>query len=91
MPHHSDPMEKIIADALTDARIPFVREGDVKGSTQTLDFYLPEQDVYIEVKQFHSDRIAAQMSRAPNVIAAQGRPGVEFLAHLIRQGALVAP
>jgi len=78
-----DPMEKLIADALTFAGIPFTREGQ-KGAVHTLDFHLPESDVYVEVKQFHSDRISDQMARAPNVIAAQGRPAVEFLARLIR-------
>lgn len=41
-----------------------------------LDFYLPDLDIYIEVKQFHSDRIAKQMARRPNVIAIQGRGAV---------------
>ena len=54
------------------------------GSPANLDFYLPGEDVHIEVKRLHSDRIAAQMARADNVIAAQGETAVRFLAAAIR-------
>jgi len=80
----TDPMEIMIRDALQDAGIEYLaNEG---GATLTcLDFYLPGSDVYIEVKQFHSDRIGEQMARAPNVIVAQGRGAVELLARMIRR------
>lgn len=76
-----DPMERLIAAALDDADIPFIPG---EKTPERLDFYLPVQGVHIEVKQFHSDRIAEQMDRAPNVIAVQGRQAVNFLADLIR-------
>lgn len=79
----SDPMEQLIEDALNAGSFRYVKEGSVKGSGQTLDFFLPDLGIYIEVKQFHSPRIADQMARAPNVIAAQGRPAVEMLARLL--------
>ena len=75
-----DPMEKLVADALRAAGIRFVEENE---TPERLDFYLPDFDVFIEVKQFHSDRIGEQMSRAPNVIAAQGAAAVGLLAKLI--------
>lgn len=81
----NDPMEGMIRAALTRAGIRFV-EGD--RNPARLDFYLPEFDLYIEVKQFHSDRIAGQMARAENVIVAQGSKAVEALAALIEVGAL---
>ena len=40
--------------------------------------------IWIEVKQFHSNRITRQMSSVDNVIAAQGRIAVQYLADLIR-------
>ncbi|MGO1079713.1 hypothetical protein [Inquilinus sp. CA228] len=67
-----DPMETIIAAALDAAGIAYKHDRVDAKASQGLDFYLPEMDLYIEVKQFHSDRIAEQMSRAPNVIAIQG-------------------
>lgn len=76
-----DPMERIIADALDAKGIRYVRDG--QGDTANLDFYLPADDVHIEVKRFHTDRIAEQMSRAPNVIAVQGEAAVRFFAALI--------
>ena len=76
----TDPMERAIADALSGMGIQFEREKD------GLDFYLPGCGIYIEVKQFHSARIAEQMSRADNIIVAQGRKAVELLADMIEAG-----
>jgi hypothetical protein len=82
-----DPMEMLIADALSRAGVRF--EHDFSGKTKGLDFYLPDHDLYIEVKRFHSDRISEQMSRAPNVIAVQGKIAVEFLAMALSRSDLV--
>lgn len=79
MVHISDPMERILAEAMSLAGINY--EHETSGATP-LDFYLPPA-VHIEVKQFHSPRIAAQMARADNVIAVQGRGAVEWLAKLL--------
>jgi hypothetical protein len=73
-----DPMEMLVAEALARAGVRF--EHDFSGKTKGLDFFLPEHDIFIEVKRFHSDRIGEQMSRAENVIAVQGKAAVEFLA-----------
>lgn len=80
-----DPMEKIIREALSDADIRFVCDGE--GETKKLDFYLPDDDLYIEVKRFHSDRIGEQMSRAENVIAIQGMKAAEFFARAFAESA----
>ena len=74
----ADPIEKIVADALEAADLVF---GE---SPVGLDFYLPDYKLHIEVKQFHSDRIAEQMSRAENVIAIQGREAAEWFANLVQ-------
>lgn len=79
-----DPMERLIRDALQVSGVRFI-EGDKNGVG--LDFHLPEHDFFIEVKQFHSDRISRQMKRADNVIVAQGRGAVEALARMIATGA----
>lgn len=78
-----DPMEQIIEQALIDASIRYLTDKGGQNPTH-LDFYLPDWDVHIEVKRMHSDRIAEQMSRAENVIAAQGEWAVRFLASVIR-------
>lgn len=80
----SDPMEYIIETALINADIEYEKERQLPGTQYRLDFYLPDQDLYIEVKQFHSERAASQLGSYKNVILAQGRPAVEFLAHAIR-------
>lgn len=80
-----DPMEKLIRDALRAAGIRYREENDPTNRAK-LDFWLPDFGVYIEVKQFHSDRIAKQMASAENVIAVQGLLAVKFLAKLIEFG-----
>jgi len=39
----------------------------------------------IEVKRFHTPRVAEQMARADNVIVAQGEAAVRYLAELIEK------
>jgi transcriptional regulator with XRE-family HTH domain len=81
----SDPLERMIEQALVDAGIPYFT--DRGGETESrLDFYLPSIDVAIEVKRFYSTRTGEQMARAPNVIVAQGEAAVRFLAAAIRSG-----
>lgn len=75
--HFSDHLEKQIAQAFDDVGIEYVHESE--SNEQDLDFYLPFFDVYIEVKQYHADRIARQMSSKDNVIAVQGKKSVELL------------
>ena len=86
----SDPIEKIVAAGLDAAGIKYRHDsegdssGDSFGATFGLDFYLPDFDVFIEVKQLHSDRIAEQMGRVGDVIAIQGRTAAEFFAKAIQ-------
>lgn len=74
-----DPVEEIVAEGLRRAEIEFRVDDNVSG----LDFYLPGLDVYIEVKQHHSARIAEQMSRRPNVIAVQGMHAARKFVEMI--------
>ena len=77
----TNPLEQLIADALMEADVAFKHESE--GGTKNLDFYLPNLDVYIEVKGGHSDRISEQMSRDFNVIAVQGVKSVHLLCKLL--------
>lgn len=78
----TDPMELLIAEALEAAGVEYEYE------RLGLDFYLPALDLFIEVKRFHSPRIAGQMERAENVIAVQGLTAVQTMSALIRRGDL---
>ena len=80
----NDPLEQLLADTLDAAGIRYLT-GDGGHNRAGLDFYLPDQDLHIEVKRFHSDRIAGQMARAPNVIAVQGEASVRWLADLLKK------
>lgn len=80
-----DPMEAIIAQALNKAGVGYSR--DLGGGNPTgLDFGL-ENGVQIEVKRFHTDRIAQQMARADNVIAVQGEGAVNYFGSLFEHNA----
>lgn len=74
----TDPVEQVIAEALRDNSIEFLH--DSQGGTMNLDFYLPDQGIYIECKRFHSQRIDEQMSRVKNIIAIQGMAAAEFFS-----------
>lgn len=80
-----DPMEALIRQALTEQGFAFTEDGKPGGEVnKALDFHLSDYAVHIEVKQFHSPRIAAQTARVPDVIVAQGRGAVALLAELLR-------
>lgn len=82
----SDPLEERIALALDRAGIQY-RTGEGGHVSCALDFELPTLGVYIEVKRFHTDRIAAQMARVDNVIAVQGERAVHIFAQMIEDWA----
>lgn len=74
-----DPMEEATEKWLLTNGIRYERMDAGIG----LDFFLPDFDLYIEVKRFHSPRIGEQMSRAENVIAIQGIKSFNFLTDMI--------
>lgn len=79
--HCTDPLELDVAQMLREKHIPFVHESQNKD--QRLDFYLPDYDVYIECKQFHSDRVLEQLRSQRNVILLQGHGSVYFLKMIL--------
>ncbi len=79
--HYSGHLEKEIGELLVAKGIDFIHESEDK--EQELDFYLPQHDVYIEVKQFHADRISQQMKTKDNVIAIQGKESIEFIKSIL--------
>lgn len=79
-----DPMEKLIRDALIRDEFTYTEDGKPGGEVnKNLDFHLTDYGIHIEVKRMHSPRIAEQMSRVDNIIVAQGKEAVEFLAALL--------
>jgi len=72
--HYADHYEQYCGEALENAGINFIHESQGAG----LDFYLPDFDIYLEIKQFHADRISRQMAKYDNVIAIQGIKSLDF-------------
>lgn len=86
MRHYADHLEKLVGDSLTEARINFDHESEGGIAAEFgLDFYIPAADVFIEVKQYHSDRIAKQTARANDVIVLQGENAVKLFATLLNE------
>jgi len=77
----ADPIEQIVETALLRAGLGFTKDGE--GDTRGLDFHVTDFDIFIEVKQFHTDRVAEQMSRVENVIVIQGRRAAEAFARIL--------
>lgn len=71
----TDPIEQIIADALTKANVTY--------NHKLLDFYLPDYGVCIECKQFFTPRINRQMQSQTDIILIQGRKAARLFANLI--------
>jgi len=78
----TDPVEQIVERGLQRAGLDYVT-GHGGDNPTGLDFFVPQLGVAIEVKRFHTPRIAEQMSRAENVIAIQGKESAEFFARLL--------
>lgn len=81
--YYADDLERTIGEKLTDLNVEFVHESENKN--QQLDFYLPTFDIYIEVKQFYSNRVTAQLYAQQNVILIQGRKSMDALMKLISE------
>lgn len=68
---------------LDEAGIKYVRDRRFENTVIVLDFYLPDYDIYIEVKQFHSDRMTNQLKAYENVILIQGKKAAEAFVKMI--------
>lgn len=78
-------LEKDVADILNELKINFVHEHEKNGVQQRLDFYLPDYDVYIEVKNAYTERVKSQLASQKNVILIQGGGCVKFLAEILKK------
>lgn len=76
----TDPVEKIIAEGLSAAGIPFVHNS--QGNTKGLDFYLPDFDIYIETA-IGPAQLDRSIGGAENIIVIQGMKAAITFLHLI--------
>ena len=79
--HITNPQEIQIKEILESKGIDYVHESQNNGSR--LDFYIPKYNVYIEVKQYYSERSNSQLSSQDNVILIQGKDAISFFKLLI--------
>jgi len=81
-----DPTEAIIADGLRAAGIEFQRGRELEPGRYSIDFYLPDHDLWIEVSQHHTPRKIEQLSRLPDVVLIQGNQAARGFIALISAG-----
>ena len=79
--HCSDHLELAVIDLLIANQIRFIHES--QNNDSRLDFYLPDYDVYLEVKQYHTDRVNGQLASQENVILIQGKKSLAMLVKLL--------
>lgn len=77
----TDDLELRVIDVLNRKQVEFIHES--KGNNQRLDFYLPDYDVYIEVKKFHTDRVLDQLNSQNNIILIQGEKSIRFIENIL--------
>jgi hypothetical protein len=78
-------LEKQLDALLTKAGIGFTRPDRDRHDPTNLDFYLPDFNLYVEVKQYHSPRITGQLAQVPRQVSAivlQGPNAVLDFEHL---------
>lgn len=75
--NYADHLEKMLGDAFISKGISFTHESE-KGANQKLDFHLTDLGIFIEVKQYHAERIGKQCGYEENVIVLQGFKSVLF-------------
>ena len=80
-----DRQEKAMMALFEGSGIEFTRPDVDHREPTTLDFYLPAFNLYVEIKGFHSERIARQLSKVPEkatAIVLQGPNAVRDFARL---------
>ena len=82
-----DPVEATVARALQRAGYQFEHEKlldpDAVPPSRRLDFYIPMLDLWIECKQFSSERTTRQLHGLTNVILIQGMAAAKAFEQMI--------
>jgi hypothetical protein len=76
-----DPVETLLERGFDAAGILYRRADTKKG--RHIDFFLPELDIYVEVKRYHTPRTTEQMARVPDIIVIQGMKAAATFVKMI--------
>lgn len=87
----SDPVERIVFDALTSLDVPFTMGGEPGHPDHNLDFNLTGSDIAIECKWDYTPRCSEQLSRQRDIILIQGVRSAEFFAYDILKAKAALP
>ncbi len=82
----NDPLEMKLSKVLDDSGLQYTRPERDRNDPSNLDFYIPNLDLYIEVKAYHTQRIWNQVERTPDkssILVLIGRRSVEAFRELV--------
>ncbi len=82
----NDPIENTVGKVLPKNTIQDGEKGK-HGETKHLDFYLPDEDVYIECCAYHAPRKIEQLSRVDNCILVQGQKAANYFSKALQSRA----
>jgi hypothetical protein len=81
-------LEKRFEGLLVEAGIEFARPERLDTDPTTLDYYLPAFDLYVELKGYHTPRLARQLERVPrrsSVLVLVGPQSVAAFFHFAQR------
>lgn len=80
----SDPIERIIANGLGVAGIPYIHESDDPEVCRGCSFYLTQSGIYLNTQPYPEHHTARNLERVENCILIQGRRAAEAFVSFIR-------
>lgn len=81
----ADPVEREVALTLAKHGIRYHRDLRHPMTGRVLDFFLIDHDLFVEVKQFHTDRLEQQIAGVTNVLVVQGMPAAKAFGALLEK------
>ncbi len=81
-----DPVERQVEHALDRAGLSYERNKEIEPGRYSIDFYLPDLELWIEVCQFYTPRKIEQLSHIDNVILIQGMGAAVAFTKMLEPG-----
>ena len=87
----TDPLEKRFIIMLEEAGLEYTRPEHDRRDPATLDFYIRDFGLYVEVKQFFTPRLSGQLAKVPvgaSIMVLIGPRSVDAFERLVKMLAM---
>jgi hypothetical protein len=84
----TDPLELKFEAWLIGQGVKYNRPERLHSDPTQLDFYLPDFDLYVEIKRFHTPRLTNQLALVPstsNAMVLMGNKAIDAFINLIQR------